>query len=81
MKKHSSNLKLSSLLKFKVTVSKIAQCCVGLWDKYIFGGMYFDPVLPYVSSLGQWIYLSILLKKDIYTEDYENRGGQPSPHP
>ena len=69
MKKQSCNLKSFDLRKFKAVVLKIAQCCIHLWDKYIFGGMYFDPILPYASSQGQWIYFSILLKNNRYKEE------------
>ena len=72
MKKCNSNLESSEMLRFKTIVSRIVRCCVGLWNKYIFGGMYFDPILPYASSQGQWIYLSILLKNDKYKEDHKN---------
>ena len=75
MKKHSRNLKSSDLFKFKATISKIAHCCVGLWNKYIFGGMYYDPILPHASSQGQWIYFSILLKNNKYKEE-RNNGNQ-----
>ena len=79
MKKHSSNLKSSDLLKFKATVSKITHCCVSLWNKYIYGGMYFAPILPYASSQGQWIYFNILLKNNKYKGGHKNGNKQSPP--
>lgn len=51
---------------------KITQRCFAFWNKYIFNGMYFDPLLPYASSLGQWIYLSTVM--NLHGGDQKNGG-------